>query len=247
MSQVRVLVGTRKGAFILASDGKRKRWDVSGPHFGGWEIYHLKGSPAVRIGCMPRSPAPGSPTDPALERRRKTWEAVGNKFAYEGTPGTHLWYDGTPRPWEFTRVWHLEPSLTDPDTVYAGIQDAALFAYGRRRADVAGAPRPAQSRLRVLLAARRRRVVLCTRSCWTRPIPNDLHRHLGGRSVPVGRRGERRGRPMNAASGPSRSRTRRPRWVTAFTASPCTARVQRAVHAEALGRHAHRRRRGVLA
>src|SRR5437879_5007771 len=45
MSGVRVLVGTRKGAFILTSDGKRQRWDVSGPHFAGWEIYHLKGSP----------------------------------------------------------------------------------------------------------------------------------------------------------------------------------------------------------
>src|SRR5439155_808733 len=57
----------------------------------------------------------------------KTWEAVGNKFVYDGVPGTHLWYDGTSRPWEFARVWYLEPSLTDPDMVYAGVQDAALF------------------------------------------------------------------------------------------------------------------------
>src|SRR4029077_5404460 len=46
MSGVRVLVGTRKGAFILTADGKRERWNVSGPHFAGWEIYHMKGSPA---------------------------------------------------------------------------------------------------------------------------------------------------------------------------------------------------------
>jgi hypothetical protein len=46
MSSVRVLVGTRKGAFVLSSDGRRERWDVSGPHFAGWEIYHVKGSPA---------------------------------------------------------------------------------------------------------------------------------------------------------------------------------------------------------
>ena len=45
MSKVRVLAGTRKGAFILSSDGKREKWDVSGPHFAGWEIYHMKGSP----------------------------------------------------------------------------------------------------------------------------------------------------------------------------------------------------------
>ena len=57
----------------------------------------------------------------------KTWEPVGNDFSYAGVPGTHQWYDGTPQPWEFARVWHLEPSLTDPDTVYAGVEDAALF------------------------------------------------------------------------------------------------------------------------
>ena len=45
MSKVRVLVGTRKGAFVLESDGKREKWDVSGPHFAGWELYHIKGSP----------------------------------------------------------------------------------------------------------------------------------------------------------------------------------------------------------
>src|SRR6266446_8970458 len=44
-SRVRLLVGTKKGAFILTADGKRRNWEVSGPHFAGWEIYHLKGSP----------------------------------------------------------------------------------------------------------------------------------------------------------------------------------------------------------
>src|SRR5262245_56760424 len=43
---VRLLVGTKKGAFVITSDGMRKRWNVSGPHFAGWEIYHVKGSPA---------------------------------------------------------------------------------------------------------------------------------------------------------------------------------------------------------
>jgi photosystem II stability/assembly factor-like uncharacterized protein len=128
MSGVRVLVGTRKGAFILTSDGKRERWDVTGPHFAGWEIYHLKGSPADpnRIYASQSSGWHGQ----VMQRSRdggKTWEAVGNEFRYEGVPGTHQWYDGTPHPWEFKRVWHLEPSLSDPDTVYAGVEDAALF------------------------------------------------------------------------------------------------------------------------
>ena len=128
MSNVRVLVGTKKGAFILTSDAKRERWEVAGPHFGGWEIYHLKGSPADpnRLYASQSSGWFGQ----MIERSDdggKTWAPVGNKFVYDGVPGTHQWYDGTPHPWEFKRVWHLEPSLTDPDTVYAGVEDAALF------------------------------------------------------------------------------------------------------------------------
>src|SRR5215471_9377810 len=128
MSGVRVLVGTRKGAFTLTSDGKRDRWDVSGPHFAGWEIYHLKGSPADpnRIYASQTSSWFGQ----VIQRSDdggKTWETMGNQFTYDGVPGTHQWYDGTAHPWEFARVWHLEPSRTDPDTVYAGVEDAALF------------------------------------------------------------------------------------------------------------------------
>ena len=128
MSGVRVLVGTRKGAFVLTADGKRAHWDVSGPHFGGWELYHLKGSAADpnRIYASQSSSWFGQ----LIQRSNdggKSWEPVGNQFAYAGVPGTHQWYDGTPHPWEFKRVWHLEPSLTDPDTVYAGVEDAALF------------------------------------------------------------------------------------------------------------------------
>jgi photosystem II stability/assembly factor-like uncharacterized protein len=149
MSSVRVLVGTRKGAFILNSDGKRQKWDVSGPHFAGWEIYHLKGSPVDqdRIYASQSSSWFGQ----IIQRSDdggKTWSTPGgekmpdpygppagvsNKFAYDTSPETgkplttHQWYDGTQHPWEFKRVWHLEPSLSDPDTVYAGVEDAAIF------------------------------------------------------------------------------------------------------------------------
>jgi photosystem II stability/assembly factor-like uncharacterized protein len=128
MSGVRLLVGTRKGGFILTADGKRDRWEVSGPHFGGWELYHIKGSPVDpnRLYASQSSSWFGQQIQRS-DDGGKTWEPVGNKFVYDGPTGTHLWYDGTPRPWEFVRVWHLEPSLTDPDTVYAGVQDAALF------------------------------------------------------------------------------------------------------------------------
>jgi len=128
MSSVRVLVGTRKGAFILAADGRREQWTVSGPHFAGWEVYHVKGSP---VDPNRLYASQGTSWFGQLIQRSDdggtTWQPVGNKFVYDGVPGTHQWYDGTPHPWEFARVWHLEPSLTDPDLVYAGVQDAALF------------------------------------------------------------------------------------------------------------------------
>jgi len=147
MSQVRVLVGTKKGAFVLTSDGKREHWDVNGPHFAGWEMYHVKGSPADPnrlyasqtsgwfVQIIQRSDdggktwhQPGTPPgEPAAPGPPKT---DSNKFAYDVSAApltTHQFYDGTQHPWEFKRVWHLEPSLKDPDTVYAGVEDAALF------------------------------------------------------------------------------------------------------------------------
>jgi photosystem II stability/assembly factor-like uncharacterized protein len=128
MSGVRVLVGTRKGAFILTSDAQRKNWDVSGPHFAGWEIYHVKGSP-VNPNRLYASQSSGwfGQLIQRSDDGGATWEPVGNEFVYDGVPGTHQWYDGTQHPWEFKRVWHLEPSLTEPETVYAGVEDAALF------------------------------------------------------------------------------------------------------------------------
>ncbi len=131
MTGVRVLVGTRKGAFVLSADGARRNWQVSGPHFAGWEIYHVAGSPADpnRLYAAQSSGWFGQ----VIQRSDDggaSWEPIDSKFTYAGEVGPHQWYDGTPRPWEFTRVWHLEPSLDDPDTVYAGVEDAALFRTG---------------------------------------------------------------------------------------------------------------------
>ena len=128
MAEIRVLVGTRKGAFVITSDGVRQHWKIHGPHFGGWEVMHLQGSPADpdRLYASQWTDWHGQ----VMQRSDdggKSWEPVGNEFAYEGVTGTHQWYDGTPHPWEFKRVWHLKPSPTDPDTVYAGVEDAALF------------------------------------------------------------------------------------------------------------------------
>jgi hypothetical protein len=131
VSSVRVLVGTRKGAFILSADGKRERWNVDGPHFAGWEIYHMKGSPADpnRLYASQCSSWFGQQIQRSNDGG-KSWEPVGKDFVYEGVTGTHQHYDGTPRPWEFKRVWHLEPALDNPDVIYAGVEDAALFRSG---------------------------------------------------------------------------------------------------------------------
>jgi hypothetical protein len=148
VTAIRILVGTRKGAFILTSDGARKKWSVDGPHFAGWEIYHVKGSPVdpQRLYASQSSSWFGQ----IIQRSDdggKSWAQPGsdgkasndvpagesNKFVYDtsketGRPlTTHQWYDGTQHPWEFARVWHLEPCLRDADTVYAGVEDAALF------------------------------------------------------------------------------------------------------------------------
>ena len=128
MTGVRVLVGTRKGAFVLEADGRRQDWEVRGPFFAGWEVYHVTGSPAEpdRIWAAPSTGWFGQQMHRSDDGGR-SWEPVGSEFRYAGVPGTHQWYDGTPHPWEFARVWHLEPSVTDPDTVLAGVEDAALF------------------------------------------------------------------------------------------------------------------------
>lgn len=128
MSKVRVLVGTRKGAFILESDGSRRNWKIEGPHFGGWEVMHVRGSPADpnRIYASQWTDWHGQVVQRSDDGGR-TWEPVGNEFAFEGPTGTHQWYDGTAHPWDFKRVWHFEPSHTDPDVVFAGVEDAALF------------------------------------------------------------------------------------------------------------------------
>ncbi|MBM3289023.1 MAG: exo-alpha-sialidase [Candidatus Hydrogenedentes bacterium] len=152
MSSVRVLVGTKKGAFVLESDGKRAQWSVSGPHFAGWEIYHMKASPvdSNRIYVSQSSGwfgqiiqrsddggktwyQPGTPAGAPMTTPEGMPMGESNKFVYDTSPGsgapltTHSWYDGTQHPWEFKRVWHIEPSLSDPDTVFAGVEDAAMF------------------------------------------------------------------------------------------------------------------------
>ena len=243
MSKVRVLVGTRKGAFILTADGKRDKWEVSGPFFAGWEIYHLKGSP-VDPNRLYASQSSGwfGQVIQRSDDGGETWDPVGNKFAYDGVPGTHQWYDGTPHPWEFKRVWHLEPSLTDPDTVYAGVEDAALFRStdgGQTWQELAGLRGHGSARTGSPAPA----ACACTPSFWipATPSASTSPSPLRARSAPM--TAARRWKPINRGllsqlhSRPERrSRPLRPPRRHAPIAP------RRALHAKALGRDAQRQR-----
>src|SRR6058998_3397538 len=247
MSGVRVLVGTRKGAFILAGDGKRKQWNVSGPHFAGWEIYHMKGSPADpnRLYASQTSGWFGQIIQRSCDGG-KTWETPGgvlektpegfpkgesNKFVYDtsaetGKPlTTHQWYDGTQHPWEFKRVWHLEPSLTDPNTVYAGVEDAAIFRStdgGENWKELPGlrgtALAPNGSQERVACA--------CTPSFSIPVIPSGCGSPYLRRAPSAPTTVARPGSRSTKACDRNTSRTRMPRSATAFTTSLCTRRAR---------------------
>ncbi|WP_201733267.1 sialidase family protein [Acidithrix sp. C25] len=128
MTEVRLLIGTKKGAFIIDSANGRSQWQIQGPLFGGWEIYHINASP-LNKNLIYASQFNGW-FGQVLQRSfdaGKTWEAVSNSFNYSGEPKPHLWYDGSSHLWEFAKVWNLSPSLFDEKTVFAGIEDAAIF------------------------------------------------------------------------------------------------------------------------
>ena len=226
MSGVRVLVGTRKGAFILSSDGKRESWDVQGPFFGGWEIYHVKGSP-VDTNRIYASQSTGwfGQLMQRSDDGGKTWEPVSNQFLYDGVPGTHQWYDGTPHPWEFARVWHLEPSLSDPDTVLAGVEDAALFRSSDGGQSWAEIPGLRETRDRTLLAAGCRWHVPAHDRGQPGRRPADLGGDLGGRRVPHRRRRGDVVSPRTRGCIRARFPIPTPSSGTACTASPCTRRA----------------------
>ena len=126
----------------------------------------------------------------------KTWETPGgeamplqagppqgesNKFIYntsgdDGKPlTTHQWYDGTQHPWEFKRVWHLEPSLTDPDTVYAGVEDAALVPLHGWRSNLGGTRRDCAVMAPVRSGSRAPGGCACTPSSSIRTIRKRIY------------------------------------------------------------------------
>src|SRR5207249_9797646 len=113
---VAVLVGTRKGLFVIAGDEKRREWSVDGPHLTGWEVLH-----AVR-----------DPRDESLY-------AATNNFVYGATVhrsrdrgGTWERSEGIGLPEDsgltLEKTWHVEPGRTDePGTLWLGAAPGSLF------------------------------------------------------------------------------------------------------------------------
>ena len=248
MSGVRVLVGTRKGAFVLTSDGQREELGDQRPPLRGLgdlspQGFARRSEPALCVAVQRLV----RPDDPALQRRRQDMGAGGEQVRVRGRPGTHQWYDGTPHPWEFKRVWHLEPSLTDPDTVYAGVEDAALFRStdgGQNWQELPGCAATAPGRA----GSRAPGGCACTRSCWTRAIPSRIFIAISAAGAFRTDDGGETWRPIN--------RGLKSEYIPDPNAEVghCVHRIamhplaaERAFHAEALGRHAQRRCRRFMA
>ena len=226
MSGVRVLVGTRKGAFILTSDGRRKSWDVSGPHFGGWEIYHLKGSPVDpnRIYASQSSGWFGQ----LIQRSDdggKTWAAGGQQIRVRrrrparicgttarrtrgSSSASGISNRRSPIPTRFTPASKMRRSFAPTD----GGQN------------LAGTVRPAHSHDRFHVAARRRRHVPAHDSARSAQSAAHLHRDLGGRRLSQRRRRRNVAADQPRAAHPNISPIPTPRSATACIASPCMPR-----------------------
>ena len=225
MSGVRVLVGTRKGAFVLTADGTRQSWECPARTSLAGRSTTSRGRRPTRTGSTPRSRSGWF--GQVIQRSDDggaTWKPVGNQFAYDGVPGTHQWYDGTPHPWEFERVWHLEPSLDDPDTVYAGVEDAALVQVDRRRRQLARAAGAARPRLgpswQPGAGGMCLHTIILDPATPSRMFVGDL----GGRRVPHRRRRPDLAAGRTTACTPRASPIPTPRSATASTGSPCTRR-----------------------
>jgi hypothetical protein len=114
-----LLVGTTKGLFVFAADAARARWELGGPYFPGQEIY-------------------AAALDTRAGRRRLIAAATSSHWG----PGL-AWSDDFGRtfteperaPIRFPeecgqalkRVWQIVPGPEDDDTLYAGVEPAALF------------------------------------------------------------------------------------------------------------------------
>ena len=228
MSQVRVLVGTRKGAFVLSADGKRERWKVEGPHFAGWEIYHLKGSPLEpdRLYASQSSGWFGQ----MIQRSNDggaTWAPVGNSIRLRRHAGHASMVRRNPAPLGVRA--RLAPRALARRSGYGLRRRRRRRALRdlRRRRDLARTSGPARARIRAGVAAGRGRDVSAHGPAGPRSPRPNVRRDLGSRCLPQRRCGRHAGGRSIAGSNPSAFRIPMRRSDTAFTTSRCTRRGPR--------------------
>ena len=119
-----VLVGTRKGAFILTGDQSRRQWQIDGPFNPGTDVFHLVYD--QRNGGTIFSASNSMWFGPQIEFSRdlgQTWQQAEAQPRFTNKP-EYAEHDGD----TVSRIWHIEPGRAgEPETLYAGVQPAALF------------------------------------------------------------------------------------------------------------------------
>lgn len=119
-SDILLMVGTMKGAFILRSDKSRKKWKVEGPHLRGTAVYAMMHD--------------------GREGRHRTFAAANNTFFGSTLRSSDdfgkTWSEPEQRPIKFpedsgralAQIWQLVPGRkSEPNVIYCGVEPAALF------------------------------------------------------------------------------------------------------------------------
>ena len=113
-----LLVGTRKGAFILSASPDRRDWAITGPHHPGSDIFHmtLTEEGPHRILAAENHMIWGPQVQLSDDLGMSWRQASGPpRFGGDGSPAVE-------------RIWHIEPAgQAQPGVIYAGVQPAALF------------------------------------------------------------------------------------------------------------------------
>lgn len=124
MTTVRLLVGTTKGLFVYSSDEQRRLWRCEGPQLAEWEIYSALGDPKGEGVLAGASHAAYGPSVRKSDDGGATWTQIADGPRYPTETG-----------FKFNRVWQLIPGhSSEPDTVFAGVEEAGLFVSRDRGA-----------------------------------------------------------------------------------------------------------------
>ena len=203
--RVLVLLGTKKGAFILESDAGRRSWTLRGPFCETWPMNHVIADPASGTiygggGDEWFGPAVWKSTDLGA-----SWTHSSEGLAYAAGEEP------------IKTVWSLAPG---DGSLYAGVEPAGLF-----RSDDGGhvlAPRrgPARPPVAAALATGRRRADPALAGAPPERRAAALGRHLLAPACSIPPTAARAGSPATAAPGPTSCRRGR---TTRNTANACTA------------------------